>query len=74
MPDEPGTEDEDGWTPQMRATHDELERLMETALLLKSDAAAVSFLVGMGVGSELTCGILICRARGGEGDLVNHEL
>lgn len=49
----------------------ELERHVANALIIQDDDAAVAYLVAAGCGSEMTCGILISRARGGEGDMID---
>lgn len=52
----------------------ELEQHIAKALLIEDDDAAVAYLVGAGCGSDYTCGMLISRARGGQGDLIDREL
>jgi hypothetical protein len=48
-----------------------LERHIANALIIRDDDAAVAYLVAAGCGSEYTCGMLISRARGGTGDLID---
>lgn len=49
----------------------ELERHVATALLIEDDDAAVAYLIAAGCGSDYTCGMLISRARGGSGGLID---
>lgn len=53
------------------ATMNKAEEIMVNALLIENDDAAVAYLVAAEFGSDLTCGMMLSRARGGAGDLID---